>query len=130
MSQPLPHEKWEDLKELYGDNAYLMCEYLGSRTMNWCDYCHNQHVQDHIDGYDYFQERRVKNSASLPFDFKQASDNCEVEAINPRTKQWETVRFLHGGTSIEIEYLDNNQIVFVTANDLRMKYPLKPIKVL
>ena len=125
MNQPLTHEKWEELKELYGNNAHQLIE-SGQLTMNthYQNAVSNEHVEKWLRAGSRMVTR-VKQSASLPFDLERARDNCEVEAINPRSKKWEIVRFLHGGTSIEIEYLDYNQIVFVTANDLRMKYPPK-----
>ena len=116
MNEQLTTEKWEELKELYGDNAYLMLQREYVVKNNWTDLTGNHEFESN--------HSRLKTSAALPFDLERAKAGDVVEAHFSEKEGWMSVSFSkETNVSGMYAFVRNEKISYHWSDDLRMKYP-------
>jgi hypothetical protein len=120
MSQPLTPEKWEHLKEKYGDDTYLMI-YSQITALCATNFPSNEMIEIRLHNPDY-ATLMLKKSAALPFDLERAKAGDEFECFYG--SQWysvfyEDVTFYELGLDLEQNWM------LESGENLRMKHPPK-----
>jgi hypothetical protein len=123
MSQPLTNERWEELKELYGDNAYLMI-YSQITALCGTNFHDNEMVEIRLHNPDY-ATLMLKKSAALPFDAKRAANGDKVQWVAFDELVDCTVFSVNVTGMAVIKINDFNSAFSVNVNNLVMKYPPK-----
>jgi hypothetical protein len=122
-NQKLTTEKWDELKEMYGDNAYLMVSVRCLDGGSWNTCVSNQHliaVMDECENMEYV----IKDSAGLPFDLERAKAGDAVEVYSEPHLDWITVERIKKSYDYYVVKTRAGKKC-VGEHFLRMKYPPK-----